>query len=556
MIGKIKIKKSVTFSLLLLIIIMSSNISVRAEEESIRLNIDSLTLQLGSSVNMTLTVPNMNGAFLKELDGIENFEILSRGQSSSTSIINGKTTRLVQVNYVLMPKTTGDFQLTAYIDYKDKTYKSNTLNVKVSEASNDYGDETEDIFVKTVISKDKAYFGEKLVFTYELYSRYRLEDYGFIDNLGLDGFITKDIPREKLNSNYVTINGNKYIKHEVKKTLLTPTRVGTISIPSYKLQVLISTGDFFDRGKTMNLTTEPKEVTIEKLPADLQSGHFDGLVGQLDVQGIYNLDEVDYGQSLSLRVTLSGNSNIEIIDTIVPKDLQDFTVYETQKDLKEDIIGNSYMAQKEFEVILVPKRTGKITIDPISIRYFDVATGSYKDEIIPGKLITVKGSESMTSTTAEINTEQVKPAAIVINQINPTEQISGYFMIKKEYAYMILLIIILIIIIIIISIGVTIYYMKRRKGTVDKALRDIYNRTKKAETDKDYYEVLNDMIKYRYNISIKASSRHDIDRSIEDKTVVNHIYSMMDAVENRYRQEGSSNIDMKEHMKTIYKSIK
>ncbi len=553
MIGKKHMRKAVILSLFFLTMIINISIPIQAEKSRIRLDMDNLNLELGVSTNMTLTLENINGGTLKAIEGIENFEILSSEQSSNTSIINGKTTRSIQVNYALMPKTTGDFELIGYVEYEGKTYKTDVLEVHVSEQSGNLDDETEEIFIKTNLSKKNAYFGEKLVLTYELYSRYRIDDYGFTDTIQLDGFITKDISEEQLKSKFVTIDGKKYIKYEVKKTILSPTTAGVMKVPTYKFQVIISTGDYFSQGKSMYFITDEQEVNVSPLPMVQQPNNFTGLVGQLDVQATYSQDEVEYGQSLSLHVTLSGNSNLELVDAVCPKDMKNFTVYETEKDLKEDIIGNAYVAEKEFEVILVPKTTGEITIDPIHINYFDVSTGTYQDAVIPGKTITVKGNMSTESsqTGNYEDTETIEREQIVINQINPSQQDDAYFTIKKNYVYIALLMILLLVIILAI-----IYYIRLRRGKQDKALQDIYNRMKKAKDNKEYYDILNDMIKYRYHVSIKASSRDDIKKQIFNQTVEDKIFDIMNTVENSSKQESDSSIQMKETIKIIYKEIK
>ncbi len=64
------------------------------------------------------------------------------------------------------------------------------------------------------------------------------------------------------------------------------------------------------------------------------------------------------------------------------------------------------------------------------------------------------------------------------------------------------------------------------------------------------------MIKYRYHVSIKASSRDEIRKQILNHTVVEHTLDIMNTMENSYKQEGKSSIQMKEMIKKIYNEIK
>lgn len=551
MIGNKYIKKAVIMTLFFLIMLVSIDHPISAAEPQIRLDMDNLNLEMGSSFKVTLSLENMNGGKLKGFTGLENFEVLGNSTSSNTSIINGVTTRVLQANYTITPKYTGDFQLKAYVEYEGKTYETNTLEVSVKEQSTDLQGETEDIFMKTVLSKEQGYFGEKLILTYELYSRYRIDDYGFTNPVQIDGFIAEDIPKEQLTNNYITINGNQYVKHEVKKMILTPTTTGDMKIPSHQLQVIIGTESFFSQGKSVYLQTDEADINIKPLPPG-QPSNFSGIVGTLDVQGIYSQGEVGYGQSLSLKVTLSGGSNLELIDSIFPKDRKNFSVYETEKELKVDVVGQQYMALKEYQVILVPKVTGDVVIDPIKINYFDTATDTYKDAVIDGKTIMVKGEMPNKSNSAitSNNDTGITRDPILINQISTGINNDGYIMINKNHLWIALSIMGILILV----IGICLYlYLSMNKG--DKELRQIYARCKQAKDDRDYYDILNDMIKYRYGISIKALSRQDIMRRIPKEVVTEHVLKVIDYMENRHHQDMQS-IMVKDEMKVIYKEIK
>lgn len=555
MIGKRQFRKSISIGMLFLMMTISismAGITVYAEESSVYLDIDDLSLEVGVSTTLTLTVENMDNAEFKSIEGIENFDVLSSGQSSSTQIINNKSTTKIQLNFDLMPKAVGDYQLIGYVVYNGKTYSTNTLEVHVDEKSESTEGEVSDLFIKTILSKESVYFGQKLVLTYELYSQYNVEDYGFVDEVKLDGFIAKDLPTEQLKANYETINGNKYVKYEVKKTILTPITSGSLKIPATNFQVNLSTGDFFNASKAVYLNTTEQEVLVKALPLDQQPSDFSGLVGQLDVEAEYSMDEVDYGQSLTVHVTLSGDCNLEILDVLDSKTPEGFTKYETEKDLKEDVSSNQYYAQKEFEVILVPQATGQITIEPISISYFDDSENRYKEAVIPGKTIQVNGE--MPTTSSDINpvsSGKTELEPILITQINPSKTDYTYFMIKKNHVYRVVAVLILIV----IGLGIVFFFYKKQKKQ-DRHLQQLYRRIKKGKDNNAAYDLLNEMIKYRYQMSLKASSRSEIQKKISNEVLVKNIFDIMDHMEIKHRQEGVSSFNFMEHTKKIYQEIK
>ncbi|GAG98020.1 unnamed protein product, partial [marine sediment metagenome] len=167
-----------------------------AQTPQFRIEIDNLNLQKGVGAALKLAIVDAKGAEVIEVSGLDNFDILSSSQASTAQIANGVETYEQDVNYSIMPKKVGAFTLQGSIKYAGKTYQTNTLQINVSEAKPQENAESEDIYVKTLLSDQAIYFGQKVVLSYELYTRYNIEDFGFTDNPALDGFISKDTPKD------------------------------------------------------------------------------------------------------------------------------------------------------------------------------------------------------------------------------------------------------------------------------------------------------------------------------------------------------------------------
>jgi hypothetical protein len=391
MTGK-KLKTKTVFILFIITaVIFLAEGMVLAEEPQFRLDIDSLNLQMGTSASLVLSTVNVRDAEVKDIEGLQNFNVLSTSQSTSTRIVNGKTTYQKDINYIIMPKKTGQFTLQGIVEYKGSTYRTNILQINVDKGSDNEKGVADDLFLKTILPDDKIYFGQKTILSYELYSRYNIENFGFLDDINIAGFIISDVPQDKLKANYAYIGGNKYVKYEARQMFLSPIKTGQFTIPACNFQVNVSTGDFFNSSKPVYLQTESRELTVIPLPVENQTADFSGLVGKLDLQSEYSRKEIDYGGSLTLRNTASGSCNLEVMDRIILNGIPGFSVYETEKLTEETVENNQYKARKEFEVILVPEKNGDIKIDPIHIPYFDPESASYEKAEIPGTTVTVRG---------------------------------------------------------------------------------------------------------------------------------------------------------------------
>ena len=218
-----KSKGKIIFSLICIIVtLLCTQLFVLADEPEFILSIDDLSLEMGVSTNLVLSLVNAPDAKVLKIEGLDDFDVLSSRQSAYTSIIINKTTYKRDHNYIIMPKKTGEFTLCAIVEYKGQTYRTNELKITVREVSEDTTGDIKDLFIKTNISAEEIYFGQKTVLTYELYSRYSIEDFGFLDSINIDGFMLVDTKQEDLKASYDYLQDKKYIKSEASHIILSP----------------------------------------------------------------------------------------------------------------------------------------------------------------------------------------------------------------------------------------------------------------------------------------------------------------------------------------------
>lgn len=542
--------KAIFLLLILATVVFLAEGNVFAKNPEFRLDIDSLNLQKGTSTNLVLSMVNAQGAEVIDIKGLENFDVLSSNQSTSTRIINGDISYQHNISYIVMPKNVGEFTLKGSVKYNGSTYETNELKVNIGEASKVEEGEVENLFIKTIISNDEIYLGQKVILAYELYSRYNIENFGFLDSVNIDGFMLSDVPQDKLTASYVYLEGNKYVKYEAKQMYLSPIKPGTYTIPEYNFQVNVSTGDFFSSSKPFYLKTKSKELTVKPLPMENRPLDFSGIVGKLNVESSFSKQEVSYGDSLTLRVTASGSCNLEALEKIIKDGIPGFTVYETEKGMEESVENNQYKARKEFEVILVPEKNGDISIDPIHISYFDPESGSYDKAEIPGTTITVKGDAPKVQTLQQSESAAVEK--VKIDQISYNTQNKGYVTIqfKKDH-----LLIGLAVVVFLIVVSALVFFMLMYRRKYDSNLQSMYKKLRSTDNKNDIYNILNNMIKYRFNLSLKASSRDRIINCLAQYKLDGPVLEVMDYMENKKDYSDKDWMYLKGKIKEIYKAI-
>lgn len=541
-------KRRIRFAYILFSLIFIINLSLGAafaQDAEFLLTIDSLNLQTNASTNLVVSLVNAQKASVTEITGLENFDVLSTGQSTSTQIINGDISNRKDLRYVIIPKQTGTFTLQAKVEYNGQTYLTNALQVTVSESAS--GEETENLFIKPVLSDGEMYLGQKAVLTYELYSRYNIENFGFLDNIAIDGFICADIPEDQLQAGYVYLNGNKYVMYETRQLLLSPMKAGTYTIPSFSFQVNVSTGDFFSSSKPVYLKTEPLELTVKPLPSP--PADFSGVVGKLNVDAAYSRQQLNYGDSLTLRITASGSCNLDPLTRIFTGDVDGFAVYETQKNMEDGVENNQYHSKKEFEIILVPETTGDLRIPPVFLTFFNPETDAYERVEIPGTTITVLGEAPAAQAPAQTGYTPVE--TVRIEQVSYNTRDGEYLtlQLKKETFIAVLLVIGMLLI---LALAAILFLRWRRKQ--NNTLYKLYQQIQRSGDRNEIYNLFSAMMKDCFNISLKASTRDAISARLSDCGFSREILDIRDVLETRPSDADMG--ELKNRITEIYKKLK
>ena len=523
--------------------------ALASSEPSFRLDMDSLSLQKGISSSMVITMENAQDSELLDIDGLENFDVLSTSQSTSTTIVNGAVTYQKNLHYTIMPKNAGQFAMRANIQYNGQTYVTNTLQVIVGEGQENNEESGQDLFVKTIISQASAYLGEKIVVAYELYSRYNIENFGFTDYTAIDGAIVKDMPQDQAKAEYVYLDEVRYVKYEVKQIIFDPIKAGPITIPAFNLQVNVITnnsfGGFFSRSEPFYLQSEAKELQVLPLPTEGKPKDFSGIVGELQIEGAYSREELNYGESLSLKVTAQGNCNLDGLKEIFRGEKPDFTVYETQKDAEESIVNNKYQVKKEFEVIIVPEKTGSLRVTPGFISYFSPASGKYEKAEIPGATLEVLGEMPQLQSSGGFQSSG--PETVKINQVSYVAPNDDFFMIQLNKQ---VLLAILIGLVILIALTVIFLRLLAKRKKADSPFKSLYKQLLATKDINEIYSIFNTMIKQRYQLSLKASSQQAVIHSLPDTDLARQVAEIMDYMES---PEEKSAVDLKAKITAIYR---
>ncbi len=366
---------------------------------------------------------------------ISNFQVLSgpnTSTSSSVQIINGKVTSKADYifAYVLRATNEGTFTIPgASINVDGKNYTSNSLTIKVvkgssqqADGTSDSEDTSNDLYVRAFISNPTPYLGEQTIVTYKLFTNIPVSNLDLNKISSFPGFWAKDLLQNKkdLSQTREIINSKEYVVAEIRKFALFPQRSGEMTIEPGEIGCVAqiqkgnsrrkSSDPFFDsffndpffnkryENVEKQLLSNSLKINVKSLPTQNKPADFSGAVGNFTFNSQISETEVKTNEAITLKFTLQGKGNIELIDPPTVAFPPDFEIYDP--DVSSNIKANSSGVSgiRTFEYLIIPRNPGDFTIKPVTLSYFDVAKNSYSTLGSPEYNIKVHKGEGQAET--------------------------------------------------------------------------------------------------------------------------------------------------------------
>jgi len=344
-----------------------------------------------------IKIPNFS-----QIDGNSVQEISS---SLSTTIINGKVSKLVKKSYSFIP--TKDFifpALTFEID--GKKYETQQKNIKLIKATKTQSS-LYDLTIKT--SKNDIFVGENFVLTLKLKFKKDLQLVG----LALDKPTFKDFWYKQLDETKKYEDGDFYIIET--NFLMSPLKEGKLQIDPLTLQMRVmdvNPRTYFLMAKDIDIYSNELNFDIKSLPNGVK------IIGDFSLESSIDKQEIKKGDSIAFKIKISGSGNIDDISDIkLP--LDDAIVYENKPEIKTEISNNKYIGSYEKVFSIVANKS--FTVPSITFEYFD----KEKEKIITKSTKSFDINVEKNSDKKEIFLEKIEDNKILENKEVIIERISS-----------------------------------------------------------------------------------------------------------------------------------
>ncbi len=366
----------------------------------------------------------------------KDFQVISGpNQSQNIQFINGNLSQSFSISYVLIPKKEGAVVIgAAKAIFNGKSVYSSPITLDVQKGNSNYSAQqnksntnnnnpssvkidNEDIFVRTFVNKKQCYLGEQITLTQKIYTRLELRGIQNIKFPSLEGFWAKNQDKNNnIQLHIENLDGINYYVGEISTQYIFPQRSGKLTIPPLEIECVVRKRsnrpprDIFEQffgvnayeDKVVTLKSQPITIQVDDLPTQNKPANFSGAVGtNFSFKVEINKNKVAANDAINLKVTISGNGNIPLIDAPKINFPSEFETYDPK--ITENIsTANGISGTKTFEYLIIPRQEGTYKLNNIQFSYFNLNSKSYLTIPSPEIVIEVTPSTHPNNNVAQV----------------------------------------------------------------------------------------------------------------------------------------------------------
>jgi len=393
--------------------------SARADEASVRAEVDASRVGVGDQLQVTIVIEG-RGA---ELAGpvapppLKNLKVVGGPmQSTQVSFVNGAMTQTLSFTYVLQPLAVGKAEIgAARVRLSSGEKATAPLSVEVVaghvRAPAQPRNLMEEAFgadpfaalqgrgrarpepkvvVTAVASRARTHVGEPILITYFMYTQASVASVQSTSAPQYPGFWAEDPEQPKSpQGERTTLGGEGYVRFPIGRKLLFPTRAGSLTIPPATFRVNLARLSVFDQGGAVERSTEPLTVTADPVPAGADAS---GAVGEFQVAAALDRSSVGLGEAATLRFTVEGSGNLKWVERGPELTIPGARIYPPQVKSDFKVGTDGIRGSKTWEFVIVPETSGALQIPALPFTYFSPAASAVKHAQSAALTLEVQGT--------------------------------------------------------------------------------------------------------------------------------------------------------------------
>jgi hypothetical protein len=414
--------KTTLFFLFLAWILPTQNVSAA----KIEVSVDRNPVSIDDSFQIIFT-SNESPDAIPDFDPLEeDFTILNQEQSSSSSWVNGKSSKTIQWTVNVIAKNAGSLTIPAIEFGRDR---SEPITIEITKTGNNKavrGDE--DLFLDVEATPVSPYLQSQVIYTLRLY---RNSETVNIAQAQLAEPELADAVIAKMDEDHNYTANVKGVNYSIieRKYVIFPQKSGKMTIKPLVLTAEVvsnsrpSFNGFFKATQTKRVVSKEITLDVKPAPASFTGTHWLS-AEQLDIKQEWSGDfeQMKVGEPLTRTLSLQakGATVSSLPELNAAKMDEHLKTYPDQPVLKEQKSADGLLALREEKIALIPSKIGNYTLPAIKIHWFNTKTNKTEIATIPETTITVLAGAATPVVASDATKPQTDNSTLIIQ--TPSEQ--------------------------------------------------------------------------------------------------------------------------------------
>lgn len=364
---------------------------------------------VGKPFQLTYTV-NQRSRDLRAPE-FTDFDLLAgpySSTSSSTSFVNGhRTSSFTQTyTYTLMARREGTYTIApASVKVEGEQVQSNGVRIEVLPEDQPTNSQqptansqqpsvnanSDNLFVRTIVSKTNVQEQEALLVTYKLYFA-NVDVAQLTNNTKLPeftGFLKQDLDQGQIQTQLEHYNGRNYQTAVLYRTVLYPQHSGNIVIEPAVFEAVLRVqtqqqvrsifDSFFETytNVTRTITAPKATIHVAPLPGGKPAG-FSGGVGKFSMVPSISQTDIQANDAVTIKLDITGAGNMKLLKTPAIEWPEGFEPYDPKVTNNFNTTTSGVSGTKSIEYLAIARSAGEYTVPAIRFSYFDIEEKTYK----------------------------------------------------------------------------------------------------------------------------------------------------------------------------------
>lgn len=374
-------------------------------------------LAVGESTTLEVIVQGAPGAAGEPaFDVPSGIEVLGSDRTQNLSWTNGRTV----FRYELAPNAPGRYSLgPVRVRVGGQIYESGAIALTVSAAAARVSGGASPVTLVADVSPSDPYVGQPVLLRVRLVQRATLAEDPQYTPPATPGFWSERFTDPE---SYYAQQGSRRVLVTETRARLVPLDQGSATVGAATAGVVLSSpGPYADplswagggnSRRELTIRSEPLTVEVRALPRGAPAG-FDGAVGSLSLSWSADREQTSEDVPVTVRLDVRGIGNLPLLHT--PRlDVTDFEVFAGTVEDSAGAPGTLAAGRRRFQWTLLPRRLGRLDVQPPAFAWFDPGAGAYRSAAPPALALVVAPAAA-----AGQEHPEIFPAVFITHPLDP-----------------------------------------------------------------------------------------------------------------------------------------